>query len=89
MASYGFTIEGGILIQGNINQGSTDLPSVLVNNLQNHADPAPQRQRAITPILLRGMYTLVVGWDFQVMHVLTPTAIAVDLAIVGLFYAMC
>ena len=51
-----------------------------------NADPAPQRQRAITPKLLRGMYTLA-GLAFDVTHD-TPPAIAADLAIVGLFFAM-
>jgi hypothetical protein len=51
-----------------------------------NADPAPKRQRAITPKLLRGMYTLA-GLDFPETHD-TPAAIAADLAIVGLFFAM-
>ena len=51
-----------------------------------NVDPAPKRQRAITPKLLRGMHTLA-GLDFQVTRDL-PAAIAADLAIAGLFFAM-
>ena len=51
-----------------------------------NVDPAPQRQRVITPKLLQGMYTLA-GLTFEVTHD-TPPAIAADLAIVGLFFAM-
>jgi hypothetical protein len=51
-----------------------------------NADPAPKRQRAITPKLLRGMYTLA-GLEFEVTRD-TPAAIATDLAILGLFFAM-
>ena len=46
-----------------------------------NADPAPKRQRAITPKLLRGMYTLG-GLAFEIFHD-TPPAIAANLAIVG------
>jgi hypothetical protein len=51
-----------------------------------NADPAPKRQRAITPKLLRGMYTLA-GSEFLETRD-TPAAIAADLAILGLFFAM-
>jgi hypothetical protein len=51
-----------------------------------NADPAPKRQRAITPKLLRGMYKLA-GLEFAETHD-TPAAIAADLAILGLFFAM-
>ena len=51
------------------------------------ADPAFKRQRAITPKLLRGMYITLAGLAFAETHD-TPSAIAADLAIVGLFFAM-
>ena len=46
-----------------------------------NADLAPKRQQAITPKLLRGMYTLG-GLAFEIFHD-TPPAIAANLAIVG------
>ena len=51
-----------------------------------NADPAPKHQWAITPYLLQGMYTLA-GLAFPESHD-TPAAIAADLAIVGLFFAV-
>jgi hypothetical protein len=52
----------------------------------SNANPAPQRQRAIAPKLLRGMHALA-GLDLPTTHDL-PAAVAADLAIVGLFFAM-
>jgi hypothetical protein len=52
----------------------------------SNIDPAPKRQRAITPKLLRGMYTLA-GLDFPATSDL-PAAIAAGLAIAGLFFTM-
>jgi hypothetical protein len=52
----------------------------------SNADPAPQRQRAITPKLLRGMHALA-GLALPTTHDL-PAAVAADLAIVGLFFAV-
>ena len=51
-----------------------------------NADPAPKRQRAVTPKLLRGMYTLA-ELAFAETHDI-PLAIATNLAIVRLFFAM-
>jgi hypothetical protein len=51
-----------------------------------NADPAPKRQRAITPKLLRAMYTLA-GLAFEATHDSTAS-IAADLAILGFFFAM-
>ena len=51
-----------------------------------NADPASKRQRAITPKLLRDLHTLA-GLAFPEIHD-TPAAIAADLAIMGLFFAM-
>ena len=50
------------------------------------AVPARKRQWAITPKLLRGLYTLA-GLAFPGTHN-TPGAIAADLALVGLFFTM-
>jgi hypothetical protein len=51
-----------------------------------NADPAPKRQRAITPKLLRVMCTLA-GLEFRETHD-SHAAIAADLAILGFFFAM-
>ena len=51
-----------------------------------NADLAPKRQQAITPKLLRGIYTLAC-LVFEVTHN-TPPAIAADLKILGLFFAI-
>ena len=65
-------------------EGSAQLLPVTLSLFKafENADPAPQTQRAITLKLLRGMYMA-----FEVTHN-TPPAIAADLAIVGLFFAM-
>jgi hypothetical protein len=51
-----------------------------------NADPAPKRQGAITPKLLRAMHTLA-GLEFRETHD-SPAAAAADLAILG-FFAIC
>jgi hypothetical protein len=51
-----------------------------------NADPAPKRQQAITPKLLRTMHTLA-SLEFREAHD-NPAAIAADLAILGFFFAM-
>jgi hypothetical protein len=55
-------------------------------NAFSNADPAPKRQRAITPKLLRAMYTLA-GLEFEETRD-NPAAISTDLAILGFFFAM-
>jgi hypothetical protein len=51
-----------------------------------NADPATKRQRAITPKLLQGTHTSA-GLEFREMRD-TPAAIATNLAILGLFFAV-
>jgi hypothetical protein len=51
-----------------------------------HANPAPKRQQAITPRLMRGMCKLA-GLASPQTHD-APASITADLAILGLFFAM-
>jgi len=52
----------------------------------SNADLAPKRQRAITPKLLQGVHRLA-GLEFPERRD-TPAAIATDLAVLGLLFAM-